>query len=454
MPNVLRFLQFRGVSVYTYFGVIFLVALTSFASVYIWSWRIRDVPFMGDETMWITGAMYYTDLAIEGNFEHDDWHAPHLLSMGSRNQPLGKYLLGIGLRLHPQSEASDSEFRELYNYSQPFNWNVARGNVPDADLLQRAREVNTVFVVLCFITLALGAAKCGGVAVGYIVSALTILNGAIQVSLSWALSDAPYNLLLLSGFCAGAFYASAAKRRTQYGLACLCGLLAGAACSVKITGLVVAGIFFVFVGAYRASTSPGTIRKELQSVAMFGACSLAFVYAINPFFWPTSSWTNLFELPNLYWRQKAAFDAKPPETRLWPADTSRFVEMHRVLFIAFSVSPLEWMLFCFGAGFSSYSLVRAVRISKLDIRAIPFLYFLANYLFILTFMEMNWPRHYLSTVFAVKLVTAGGVVFVGRTLLRTIRRFVVDSIRSGAKSAADKPPGSREGPVGPNRLEI
>lgn len=40
---------------------------------------------------------------------------------------------------------------------------------------------------------------------------------------------------------------------------------------------------------------------------------------------------------------------------------------------------------------------------------IPFLYFVINYAFILTFMELNWGRYYLPTVIASKVLVAVGI---------------------------------------------
>ena len=71
----------------------------------LWAFRdpIRGEPFMGDETDWISSGNYYTELVLKGDFRHEAWVANHLGIVGNFNQPLGKVLLGLGVRPAGQS---------------------------------------------------------------------------------------------------------------------------------------------------------------------------------------------------------------------------------------------------------------------------------------------------------------------------------------------------------------
>lgn len=244
--------------------------------------KIAQQNFMGDETIWITAGLHYTDLVLRGDFDHRHWDAPELASAGSLNQPLGKYMLGAGIRLHPDLEAADLDFRGVYTYSKSVGWNAARGKVPTKGLLRRAREVNSLIALACFLLLFAAVTLYSNPFAGVIAVALVIFNDWVMICFTWALTDTSYNLFLLLGFSAGLlFFRAEGMYRVCLG-AGLCGLVGGLACSVKITGLAVLGLFFLGLVAYRVLSKRGRVREGVLWLAVFGTSALAVVYAIQP----------------------------------------------------------------------------------------------------------------------------------------------------------------------------
>lgn len=417
----------------TIFFAAFFAIATIMLGGRILGYKIAHENFMGDETIWITAGLYYTDLISRGDFDHAHWDAPELATAGSLNQPLGKYMLGAGIRVHPNREASDLDFRGVYNYSQSVGWNAAQGKVPTEGLLRRAREVNAVIALACFVLLFASVTLYSNPFAGAVAVALVIFNNWVMVCFAWALTDTSYNLFLLLGFSAGMlFFRAEGTYRVCLG-AGLCGLAGGLACSVKITGLAVLGLFFLGLIAYRVMSKRGRVREGVLWLAVFGTSALAVVYSINPFFWPVGGWDHLLELPKLYWRQKEMFELVSPSARLWPADRGRLAEIHRMLFWGYSMFSVERILFLVGAGWCGWTLWSARGEPERACAGIPLIYFLANYLFLIVFMEMNWERHYLSTVFAIKVLTAVGVVAFVWVPVVTMRKVAVQR-RKGAET--------------------
>ena len=54
--------------------------------------------------------------------------------------------------------------------------------------------------------------------------------------------------------------------------------------------------------------------------------------------------------------------------------------------------------------------------------AAPLVFFGVNYLFVLLFVRLNWPRYYLPSAVAAKLLIAVGIITVFSQLAAVIRR--------------------------------
>lgn len=429
--------------------VFYALVLLACAALVVWMANYRlayaseRAHFMGDESGWIAAAGYYTDLALHGELSRDKWEAADLRIFGGINPNLGKFILGTGLRLHPGREPHDLEFRRLYNFDRGLAWNIEHGRVPQTDTVHRARSVNRTFSVGCVVLLFLGLAYYSNPVVAFLAVYLVLTNDWFTTPLSWALTDAYYNLFLFGFFASlGLAIASASTRAMVWSCMWL-GILGGLACSVKVTGLPLTGFTVLAVLALRFVMRRDTWRAYTLAVCVFGVTALVVVYALNPFFWPVDGASRLLEFPKLYLRWIGALNTQQDLVQSWPSSHGRFWEIHRVLFAAFARFPAEWVFFIAGVLYSAQRLVRAVRSRRADIAIVPLAYFLANYIFLLAFLKLNFRRYYLPAEFSVKMLTAIGafaavwaLVRVGRVAMQRIG--VVDPAIVSSDAAESK----------------
>lgn len=433
--------------------------------------KIPRNEFYGDEAGWISAGYYYTDLVRHLDFDRRKWDSPALDTFGSINMHVGEWLIGIPLEIDPQTRTR--RFLGFYEFRLPLQWNIEHRNVPPRDILLRARFAPALFGVLCCFLVFSIAYWTFNVWAGLVAAALLLASSLFTTLATEAMTDVFYNFFLLAG-CLGLVALSKSfsntsstspsgvthKRRALI-LICVCGVLAGLACSVKITGLVIAGMLFLAVmiqqHGFRVARSQ---RKEfVLIVAAFSFCALLTVYALNPYFWP--SWRDFntkaliqevqalksrgivagvshpngnypqlanlgqpLQLPLLYfrWRSMMEHDKKPFE---WQGN--RFLTFHKNLFSCQMNLPGEFIFI----GLGIFALLRKnPRTAPLGIappeydraRMIPLLYFAFNYVFILLFMIDNWARYYLPTMIAGHLLAAVGVCAVFSNAFARFRR--------------------------------
>jgi 4-amino-4-deoxy-L-arabinose transferase-like glycosyltransferase len=429
--------------------------------------KIPRNDFFGDEAGWISAAYYYTDLVRHLDFDRPKWDSPALDTFGSINMHVGEWLIGIPLEVDPQTRTR--RFLGFYEFRLPLQWNMAHGNVPPRDILLRARFAPALFGVLCCFLVFAIAYWTFSVWAGLIAAVLLMASSLFTTLASEAMTDVFYNFFLLAGCLALVAFSKAPsktlsqtpstspsgttyKRRALI-LVCICGVLAGLACSVKITGLAIAGVIFLaaMIQQYAFRAPRAQWKEFFLSVAAFSFCALITVYALNPYFWP--SWhdfhaqaliqevralksggivagvshpngnypqlANLaqpLQLPRLYfrWRSMMEHDKKPSE---WQGN--RFLTFHKNLFSYRMNLPGEFIFI----GLGIFALLRknprtaplgtappeAASPNDDRTRMIPLLYFAFNYLFILLFMIDNWPRYYLPTMIAGHLLAAVGL---------------------------------------------
>jgi len=91
---------------------------------------------------------------------------------------------------------------------------------------------------------------------------------------------------------------------------------------------------------------------------------------------------------------------------------NRFASFHQRSLLNYSSFFLEWIFLIVGIAACCSAFRRPLSTREIAPLLIPFLYFVINYAFILTFMELNWGRYYLPTVIASKLLVAVGIYLV------------------------------------------
>jgi hypothetical protein len=100
-------------------------------------------------------------------------------------------------------------------------------------------------------------------------------------------------------------------------------------------------------------------------------------------------------------------DQKRMKSASW--EGNRFQSFHQRLLVRYSSFPLEWIFLVIGIALYCIWSSTSWRNKEITYSVIPLLYFLINYTFILTFMQVNWSRYYLPTIIASKLVIAAGI---------------------------------------------
>jgi hypothetical protein len=400
-----------------------------------------STTFHPDESGWISSAYYYTDLALARDFDRAKWDKDELGTFGSLNMHAGQWLMGIPLRADPETRSQN--FFALYNYQVSFQKNVEEGRIPSREILRRARSSSAFLGVLCcFLVFAIGYSAFD-VWIGLIAAALLLASALFRTLATQALTDVSYNFFLLCACLVLVLFSKSKDRKRDFVFAAICGVLAGLAGSVKITGIAVAGGVFLSTLVQRYGFRvPRSQWKEIsRTMGIFFFTVLLTVYALNPFFWP--SWKDIHargvahEVRMLSERGTVAGIAHPhgryPELKLLaqPLELPRMffrwqdlmqsqqavsewrhnhlLDIHRSLFSAHANLPGEFVF----VGIGLVALLgkrRSVFLPAYDrSRIIPLLYFFVNYLFILLFIKLNWPRYYLSTMIAGHLMAAVGI---------------------------------------------
>ena len=394
--------------------------------------HVRRVNFMGDESGWISSSGYYTQLILVGDFSHESWEGASLGNWGSINPPLGKLVLGASVRLHPEYEPGDSEFRGIYRFSQPFEWNASRGNVPLEGTVIRAREVTALYftaslVLLYFAVLRYTNLMSALAAVLIVLTNSWIVNETIPV-----LTDPYYFCLMFALFGLGGWMVESRTMRSKLLSFGLAGLIGGSACLIKINGLPFGCAFAGTLVAYKwAVRRPIEIRSDLTGLTVFVVCALVVVYALNPYFWPTESWRSVLEFPRLYTRWPELF-ALQREQMPWP-ESGRTIEILRVLLGEFTVHPIELALFGAGLAYLVFGLWRSLARKHVDVKLVPLFFFLTHFGFLVALMPVNYRRYYLLAVISAKVIEAIGFTYamlIGWSLTWRFARAVIRRIRS------------------------
>lgn len=276
-------------------------------------------------------------------------------------------------------------------------------------------------------------------------AALLLSNKLFLEYATRAMTDVYYNFFLLF-LGAAAILLLRFHRQAHFALSsAVCGLFAGLACSVKVIGIIVGGLLFLAVIGYKHLFCRFSTRTLRSYLALFCFTSLAAIYILNPYFWPSLSTvhgkamlrefqsfpkdaaiaiakhedirerypqiSNLARplgFPLLFYRWKKLMEnQKALGLGNWQG--SRFKTFHKNLLGKYANFFAEWIFLGIGLFACSMRLKTSWRNGQIDFLAIPLLFFGITYLFTLAFIELNWDRYYLPTVIAGRILVAVGI---------------------------------------------
>jgi 4-amino-4-deoxy-L-arabinose transferase-like glycosyltransferase len=419
-----------------------LIAITLLSSVILFSKR-EKTSFFCDESGWISSGYYYTELLLRRDFDWQKWVCAPCGPWGSRLNPhLGQWLIGIPLvTLSPKGEPT---FFNLYNWKQSFPDNKKEKRVPPRQTLLRARISPVVFGTLsCLVIFVIGY-YVSGLWVGLIAVFFLLTHNLFLKVSTQAMTDIFYNFFLLCGCLASVLLLKLNQKFRLLSASLMCGVLAGLASSVKITGVIIGGLLFLCVVLYKKRIS-GLTKKDLTTyITTFSFSAIVIIYLLNPFFWP--SFKNIDvksivqEARSLYEEvihkkfSQENFSARYPQLsnlarplefpymfirwnnfmneqvgrRLANWHENRLVTFHKKLLGSFSTFFLKWIFFYIGITLCIVRMIASLRNRKLFLWSIPLFYFAVNYFFILL-LKLNWNRYFLPSIMASGVIIAGGV---------------------------------------------
>jgi hypothetical protein len=403
--------------------------------------KAKTTPFHGDESGWISTGYYYTDLLLSHDFVWEKWECSSCGNWGSwLTMPLGKWLIGLPLRLNPGT--SNQSFFRFYWFGHSRAWNEAEGNIPPQSILLPGRRASAVFGAFCCVLVFLIGFRCYNWLIGGMAVIFLLTNRLFIESATRAMTDIHYEVFLLAECLAASLLLNSGKRSRTMLVASLCGLLAGLAGLVKESGVVLGGLVFVAVTGYKALLTKVEKRELLPYLAIFSFSATAVIYLVNPYFWPSikeidtkalslemreffttarnsearteslrqafpqlSNIANVLRFPKQFVNRNDHM-RNDPTFGQW--EGGRFVAIHQKLLTTLSDHPAAWVLLIIGIFAYAQQTVTHGRSRRITLRSVPLLYFLVNYLFLLFFVRLNWERYYIPTLVAGALIVAGG----------------------------------------------
>ncbi len=432
-----------------------LLAVTILATVVLFR-QTPLTPFDGDETGWISSGAYYTDLVLARDLTWEKWQCQACGPWGGLNMPLGKWLIGAPLKVYYETAHGGAEFLRFYNFDHSLEQNQAEGRVPPADVLRIARLACAAFGVLCCLLLfCLGYWWVNG-ATGLLAAALLLSTGGFVTQATRAMTDVHYVSFLLAGCLAAGLLVKRSGRRAYLAASTLAGLCAGLAAAVKVTGIIVGGLVFLALLTYIVARRRVSGRAALRYAALFTAVAVITVYLLNPFFWPDWRYFNaaallaetrslltaaaagqkpagqisqsypqvgnlahLIEFPQMFVRWRDFMQTQLP---IGDWTQPRLLAIQRSLFVDLAAFPYDWVFLIVGCAAAAGRVVKAWRQREAAPVMAPLVFFGVNYLFILLFVRLNWPRYYLPSAVAAKLLIAVGIMAVFSQLAALIKR--------------------------------
>ena len=238
----------------------------------------RGPKFNPDESRWLSRAHYLSALADPSGPTWDD----HYITRGQ--PPLGSYAMGAGLL----AQGRDLETNPPWNFSVPWEVNIALGRKPVPPDLAAGRRTSAVLMTLTTLGLI-------GVASTYMSTPWAIAAGALFAAHpftiyigSIATSDALFGLLIVLAAWAAAAFA----RRPSPTRAILVGVLLGLGGATKLSPLAIAAAFTaagILTWAVRVVQRRRLMDQDAAyaiSGLLVGITAVVTFVASYPYLWP------------------------------------------------------------------------------------------------------------------------------------------------------------------------
>lgn len=274
-----------------------LIALLAFALANAAS---ATTGFNPDESRWISRAHYLADLRDPFGPTWDDQY------MTRGQPPLGSYAMGAALLL----QGRDLETNPPWDFSLPWEENIAVGNRPSPDDLAAGRRASAVLVALTSLTIigitrvfvAMPWALLAGLLIA--VHPFTTYIGSI------AMADAIFGLLI----ALAALAAASLARRPGWPRAVLLGALLGLGGATKLSplatalGLALAGAALFAAALVRERPDVRQARRFATLGLLVLVTALALFVAVYPYLWldPLGRTRILFEFRSIEMATQAA----------------------------------------------------------------------------------------------------------------------------------------------------
>ncbi len=400
------------------------------------------------------------------------------------NGQLGKWLLGFPISIYFRTVHDPRTLSHPHLTVSSFSalthslWaDLREGKASAKILILLSRSVSALFGILCCLLVFMIGCMCGNVLLGAIAAVLLLTNPLFVTCATRAVTDVYYLFFLLySCFIVTKFL----KQRRQNSilsarLSILWGVCSALAASVKVTGILVGGFYF-FVYALFGKLflkSP----KFFVSVAAFSCSAFIVIHLLNPAFWiPISSFKStkmiqeskslsqelmqrfkgekkpiqvdqypqlgsLFGFPRVFlewshvmkeqqeniskgiWKLNQQQYVMSVDDQVLTGGARRFLKINKMFFYLFSTFPFVQIFFLIAGVLSCVSdIAKKITKGEASIYAGPFLFFVANYIFILFTLKLNWDRYFLTTVVSAQIMAGVGLVGIGKSFLAKLIR--------------------------------
>jgi hypothetical protein len=398
---------------------VLVIALVAAGSSWVLFDGVEHAPFHGDESGWISSGIYYSRLLSHGDFSREKWDCSDCKTWGALNAHLGKLL--IGAPYFGCDAAKPCTFNGYYDFSMSFEDNQRSGRVPPMDVLRRARYASaTAGVVCCLLVFAVGyTTGKPHLPQGLLCAALVLSTQIFHLAANQAMTDAFYNLFLLTQLFAATAIVKSGNESNMVRRLGVSGVLTGLTASVKPSGFVLGFPLFLVVAAYRLGVGGGYKRPENGRSFFFGAMTfsivaIAVVYLLNPTFWP-SGFSDLWRLMGfpevlLAWDRYMVFQDATLGLGAWSGN--RLLDMHRSIFIEYS-NALVNLFFFVGLVVCTKRCLIAMRQGMTDASFVLIAYFFCNYALLVCALRLNWSRYYLPIELSMRVIAAIGMAALG-----------------------------------------
>jgi 4-amino-4-deoxy-L-arabinose transferase-like glycosyltransferase len=414
--------------------------------------NVEKTKFNGDESGWISSGYYFSNLLLEGDFEWQQWWKTPKGGEGFSSWfqlHLGQWVIGIPMKV--LAENGEQEYSGFYHFDKTLEKNKQEGRVPPKLVLLRARNISVVIGTLCCLLIFAIGYYSNNLWIGSIAAILLIFNKLFITLSTQAMTDIPYNFFLLSACLVSIFLLRQSQLRYILLSALLYGGLVGLASSVKITGVLVGSLYFFLIILYKIFVSNLNVKDAMKCLATFSVSALFVIYLLNPYFWPSfkevsvrettqkvaiyskegqrseisktsgeyphlSNFSRALEFPRMFgrWRKQLAIQLQEDKAAQW--GENRLRTFHETFLRESSSFPGEIYILILGIIILGSKLVNSIYNKELSERAVPFLYFGVNYVFILLFMSINYDRYYLPTVIVSKIIVATAIYEIARLI--------------------------------------